>query len=1494
MHVPAACALPQALPESSFIGFSLAVVAVMLLGCWWADARARHFEHAAPGLLRYGLVSLIALLLAGTLIAAYAWRTFTALEAQTKHTVKQELTAVLNATNAALNNWAGGELAQLASLAKGSALQTHTRSLLDKQEPSLLIYASEQSALRQYFRNNAAGEQADDYYLIAASGMNLFAPLEGEIARQHTIVLHRADLLERVMRGEAVLVPPLPAQQGESMLPQIAGFSVPATMFVAVPVREGNRVIAVLAKRLAPMGRFSEVLAQGHIGETGETYAVNSEGFMLSRSRFKEELVNLKLLMPNEESVLSVKIVDPGPDQVTLRHYRVDEAITRAPWTAMMAAMRDKRGGVNVQGYRDYRGVPVVGAWLWNEYLGIGLATEIDFAEAMRPVVAYQQWLTDLLVLCALMLVLALFGVYKIARFARLFETRLREEHEAVLVHQQSSLEWETERLQALISAIPSPVYLRDSDGELLVANVAAKELFALRLQETGANVSVVFKEMDQHILEQSLGKDGELGVVDTSGESRTFWFSKKLLTLVGTDLSERAHVLGFAVDVSRYHFDRNQRQEQERLRLQERQTMQSLLDASNYAIIATDTDGTIKVFNKAAEQLLQYSASELVGKHNPGVFHDPTEVGVRKQLLEQELNRPIENDFEVFVAKAALGFSDEQEWTYIRKDGEHVLVSLSVTALRDGANNIAGYLGIASDISERKQMEQALVEAKEQAEIANLAKSEFVASMSHEIRTPMNGVLGMLGLVLQTDLDANQKHKIEVAQQSAQSLLGIINDILDFSKVEAGKLELDHVPFQLHALFDESAKSLAVRAEQKNLGFFLDLTRVHVDFVEGDPGRLRQILNNLLSNAIKFTAQGEIIVRVATRFYDEGHYQLMCAISDTGIGIPSDKQEHLFDSFTQVDASTTREYGGTGLGLAICKKLVELMQGSISVESEEGKGSTFRFNVLLRHYEGGARKLDVVDLRERRLLVVDDHPVNLEIFEEQLTLWGAQVELVASAEAALSCCEKAQQNGQPFDVILLDQNMPRCDGLDLAIQLQDLPDWPHTPLVMLTSVSAQQSADTLKEHGLAAYLTKPVSPIDLRDVLSLVLGESGASSTPTGEALITDSTLVAPHSMTYADAHQLGKSWPEASRILLVEDNQVNQLVAQGMMKVLGLHCDLAGNGHEALESLRLAPDDAPYTLIFMDCQMPEMDGYEATREIRKGAAGDRYVHTPVIALTANAMQGDKEKCMLAGMSDYLAKPLEDDALFDMLKHWLLGEQTTSAPSAVIKPEEKLSVTAEQPEQAESDAEQVSQAQGETPLWDEAAALSRLGNNAVLLRSVLQLYLDDARTRVVAMQTAVEAGRLEEVGAHAHALKGASSNISAQQAREAAQALEKACRAGESAQIPVCFAALTDSVEALTRQLDEYVQQGDHHVGTEALTLADLPARLDNFAQRLKQGEFIDPDEMADLKQTAFGEPLDGLLQTLVQQLLCFDLEAAQSSIAAIRDQISLRAPSP
>jgi two-component system sensor histidine kinase/response regulator len=662
------------------------------------------------------------------------------------------------------------------------------------------------------------------------------------------------------------------------------------------------------------------------------------------------------------------------------------------------------------------------------------------------------------------------------------------------------------------------------------------------------------------------------------------------------------------------------------------------LASATNVSIVATNIEGTITTFNTGAEELLGYTADEMIGQQSLILLHVPEEIDRHAKELSDLYERPIQG-VAALVEHANRGGFDEREWTYQRKDGSRLTVLLTITALRDSDGVVTGFLAMGKDITSRKAAEHALAQARDEALRAAQVKADFLATMSHEIRTPMNAIIGMTGLLLDTALTKEQHEFADSVRRSSDGLLTLLNDILDFSKIEAGKLHFEQLPFDLRMTVEDTVELLAEQAQSKGLELIGLVDAAVPTAVVGDPGRLRQILVNLVGNAIKFTAAGEVFLHV-TRETQGGLDLLRFTIKDTGIGIPEAVQGRLFHAFVQADSSTTRRFGGTGLGLAICQRLVSQMHGQIGVESHSGQGSTFWFTAQFPEttLATAPSPFSWSRLRGRRILLVDHCDTVRQAMRQELTSHGMNCTVAQSGPEAVELARTAAASQNPFDLALIELHLSDMDGFETAALLKQDPATAGIRLVILTTVGRRGDGQTARSIGIDAYLTKPLRQAQLLECLCLLLApESTAGTPPNAEppALITRHTL---------SESQAGPK----PRLLLAEDNPVNQKVACKMLEKLGYRVDVAGNGQEAVA----AHERSRYPLIFMDCQMPEVDGFEATALIRKMEG--RSAHTPIVAMTANAMQGDRERCLAAGMDDYIAKPVRPKELQAILDTWL------------------------------------------------------------------------------------------------------------------------------------------------------------------------------------------------------------------------------------------------
>jgi PAS domain S-box-containing protein len=899
--------------------------------------------------------------------------------------------------------------------------------------------------------------------------------------------------------------------------------------------------------------------------------------------------------------------------------------------------------------------------------------------------------------------------------------------------------------LHSLMANLPDSIYFKDSQSRFIRISKALANHFGIDdpAQAAGKTDFDFFSEehaRQAFLDEQEMIRTGRPVIgkeeKETWEDGRTTWVSTTKMPLRDSD----SKIIG-TFGISR---DTTERKQAEELVRGSEALYHSLVEYLPQNIFRKDLEGRFTFANRKFCAILGKPLDQIVGKTDYDFF--PKALADKYRADDRE------------VIHSGMMFDTVEE--HVTPEGSKLYVQVVKTPVHGPDGEIIGTQCIFWDVTDKKRYEQELQQAKAAAEAANRAKSEFLANMSHEIRTPMNGVIGMTELALDTELSLEQREYLTMVKASADALLSVINDILDFSKIEARKLELEQMEFDLRDSLGDTMKALALRAQQKGLELACYIPATVPDALLGDPGRLRQVLINLIGNAIKFTEQGEVVVHVEAKGQgtesseqitgnreqriEEG-VELHFSVKDTGCGIPADKLERIFEAFEQADMSTTRKYGGTGLGLTISSQIIELMGGRIWVESKLDEGSTFQFTSKFGVQAAPSKSKAMrrpEELLHLPVLIVDDNATNRRILQEMLSNWRMKPTVVDGGRVALAEMQRAVDAGEPYPLVLLDAMMPEMDGFALAAEIKKRPEFAGAVLMMLSSAGQAGDGARCRQLGIQTYLTKPIKQSDLLDailnVLSLTFHHDDGHEPP----------IQPPHAAT------------RPLRILLAEDNAVNQMLAVRLLEKRGHNVVVAGNGKQAVAAV----ENNPFDVILMDVQMPLLNGFEATAAIRAREAGSPK-RTPIIAMTAHAMKGDREKCLAAGMDGYVSKPVQATELYEAI-----SSIVPSGPAA----------------------------EDSSPVWNRSKALAHVGGDGDLLRELAALFLEESPARFADARAAVEQSDAAKLRLAAHTLKGAVGNFAAASAWEAAHRLETMGQCGDLTGAAEAIAALETELARL------------------------------------------------------------------------------------------------
>ncbi|WP_321493786.1 response regulator [uncultured Desulfobacter sp.] len=1197
-----------------------------------------------------------------------------------------------------------------------------TRQLLWDYDAKKQMTASlVQADARTFFAANRQGFSYTGFCIISPDRLVISSHDNAQIGTQHPATMEYPGRLERAFSGETLFIPPTTTAGNSSES------KTKSDMLVISPVvTPENDIIAVIALMFDARKNLAQFTRSPGRWATDDIYAFDRTGRMITPSRFDDQLKEIGLLKPNESSALTLYLRNPGGDMTRGFHPRVprpEQPLThmaehaiqlRSQMAGQYIVQRDLPIKENMQGYLDYRGVPVFGAWLWNPDLDLGITAEIDIEEAMAGFHKIRLAVFIILGVTLVLSVLSVLLVLVLGDRTRKTLEAAKEELEEKVGERTLELKENQELFSALLESAPDPMLACDEDGKIVLINSQTELLLGYERSELlGAGVDMLLPEQADTCMQEV--KSQFLSARDTRRKmgfsiEQTARAKNGNLIPVEISLSPIQSRSGLLVISSLR--DISERKAVEEALNASKENLRRILDNSPVAITSS-TRGVIGFCNPKFVEM--FGVKE--GEQYSHLYVNPEK---RDELVKRlSPDQPVLNQ-ELQMYSATGGILD---------------VMVSFLARNNGEQGIMAWM---MDITERKKAVQQIITAKDMAEEATRAKSDFLANMSHEIRTPMNAILGMSHLTLKTQLNPKQRNYIEKMHQSALNLLGIINDILDFSKIEAGKLTIEKIDFNLNEILHNLSGLVSAKTREKGLELIFNMERNLPVLLRGDPLRLGQILLNLANNAVKFTETGEIEICIFGVDVQPHEAMLKFEVRDTGIGLNQAQQANLFLSFHQADTSTTRRYGGSGLGLSICKKLSEMMGGTIGVTSQTGKGSTFWFTARFDRTDMETPTQFIPDaLNGLKTLVVDDNQTFCHVMAGYLEAFSFHVESAFSGRAALEMVKAAEQeqNGQ-YDLILMDRQMPDMDGIETARHIiQDAGLKSRPPIIMVTGNDRQDVTEQAGKLGIKTILLKPLTPSMLFDGVMAAFGRRESDAVN--------------HMVKRSE--NLPKNFDDirGARLLLVEDNEINQELAVELLEQEGFFVEVADNGQIAVEMVSAKAFDA----VLMDLQMPVMDGRTATRHIRTLNLGAGQ--PPIIAMTADAMSGVKEEVLAIGMNDYVTKPINPSEFFKVLVKWITpGKRESKKPNTGA---------------GQADEPGLPVLKG----IDSAQGLARMGQKKERYIRILAKFHCENQDTIAALEKAIQAQDQSTAVRIAHTVKGLAGTIGAQALQTAAAALE-------------------------------------------------------------------------------------------------------------------------
>jgi PAS domain S-box-containing protein len=1323
------------------------------------------------GTSRFRFISIAGLSFIISITALLAWFVLEYNQRKILENIGHSLKTVLNTSNESLSIWVADKKAYMDQLAHNMELRAIAIKL--QQVPikkETLINSKAMIEARNFFTKNQSYFGKNGFFIINPDFVNIGSMRNQNVGTRNLIANFRPDLIQRAFDGETVFIPPMlsdvPLSESDKKDSRF-----PPTMFIASPIRDNDdKIIAVVTQRLQPEEDFSYVTQLGRIGKSGETYAFDKKGRLLSESRFDEHLRQIGLVKKGQKGILSIEIRDPGGNMV--EGFKPTISRAQQPLTKMAASAIKKESKVDIKGYRDYRGVPVYGAWLWSEQLDLGITTEIDVAEALEAYKSIRWTVLGVLSITLFFTVGAIIFTLTLGERANLTLRRSRDEMERLVEERTKKLSGSEERIRSIIENTLDPIITIDEKGIIISYNPAAEKLFEYQVDEVlGENISMLMPE--PYATEHNTYIEAYLttGVSKIIGMTREVVGVRKDLSTFPAELSVTVGIQEDQQIFSGIIRDITERKKWEDY-LKDKEKKSRLVN--EIFAIANSSNTLDEIFLNTIELIAIYKGWPvghvyLAVEENDDLYLKPSSYWYLespenfkefKEITEKssfKINQGLPG--RVLKSKAPAWIDDlflddnfprGKECDNLNlKSGFAfpVLVKNKIYAVMEFFSPTQGhpdsdFLDIMFQIGfhtgvviERKETEKELRESQRGANAANEAKGQFLANMSHEIRTPMNAIIGMSHLALQTKLDSTQHNYVSKIQTAGNALLGLINDILDFSKIESGKLEMETIDFQLDHVFNSLSTMIHEKANEKGLELLFKPDKTVPKNLMGDPLRLGQVLINLGNNAVKFTEKGEIVASVTTIEKTADQIVLQFSIEDTGIGLSEEQISKLFKSFSQADNSTTRKFGGTGLGLSISKRLVEMMGGKIWVKSEQGKGSSFFFTATfgISKTEEPKTLTPSIDLTNLRILVVDDNETSRHILQEALESFSCDVTIAASGPEGITELEKEAETKKPYNLVLMDWKMPEMDGIKASKLIKANRQLSKTPtIIMVTAYGREEVRKEAQNAGLDGFLIKPVTPSILLDTIMAFFGKKTSKQ--------------AEHDL---DQDKKSPTLPiQGAKILLVEDNIVNQEIANEILKRSGLVVTIANNGKEAVDKVK----ESEYDLVLMDLQMPEMNGFEATKIIKSDPS---LKDLPILAMTANVMKHDVKKCMDAGMNGHIAKPIDTKHLFEMLVKW-------------IKPREEFASIPTNFSDEMDDVEIPS-----FPNINVQKGLELIGGNKTLYRKLLIQFHDLCLISMQEIETALEKNDMNTIGRLMHTIKGAAGSIGATNLASASEKIE-------------------------------------------------------------------------------------------------------------------------